>query len=81
MPSGNVTSTRTGPSAPAPSASAAALTPPRTSWVGSNCRCMLLPSTIANAGAARVSRNAEATNADSHGRRITQPVHRVQNRD
>ncbi len=81
MPSGNVTSTRTGPSAPAPSASAAALTPPRISWVGSNWRCMLLPSTIENAGAASVSRNADAASADSHGRRITQPVHRLQNRD
>ena len=81
MPSGKVTSTRTGPSAPAPSASAAALTPPRISWVGSNCRCMLLPSTIANAGAARVSSNADASSADNHGRRITAPVQRVQNRD
>src|ERR1700682_3726873 len=42
---------------------------------------MLLPSNIENAGAARVSRNAAATSADNHGRRMTQPVHRVQNRD
>ena len=72
---------RTGPSAPAPSASAAALTPPRISCVGSNCRCMLLPSTIENAGAASANNNADAPSADNHGRRITHPVHRVQNRD
>ena len=81
LPSGNVTSTRTGPSAPGPSASAAALTPPRISWVGSNCRCMLLPSIIENAGAASASNTAAAPSADSHGLRITQPVQRVQNFD
>ena len=42
---------------------------------------MLLPSTIENAGAASVSSSAVAPSADNHGRRITQPVHRVQNRD
>src|SRR5689334_1936029 len=42
---------------------------------------MLLPSTIENAGVASISRNAAATSADSHGRRITHPVHRLQNRD
>ena len=81
LPSGNVTSTRTGPSAPGPSASAAAFTPPRISWVGSNCRCMLLPSTIENAGAASASSSVAAASADTHGLRITQPVQRVQNRD
>ena len=81
LPSGKVTSTRTGPSAPGPSATAAALTPPRISWVGSNCRCMLLPSVIENAGAASVSSSAAAARADAQGRRITQPVHRVQNLD
>ena len=81
LPSGKVTSTRTGPSAPGPSASAAAFTPPRISCVGSNCRCMLLPSTIENAGAARASNSAAAASADTHGRRITRPVQRDQNRD
>ena len=80
-PPGKLTSTRTGPSAPGPSASAAALTPPRISWVGSNCRCMLLPSTIEKAGAASTSSSAAAPSAAIHGRRITQPVQRVQNRD
>ena len=42
---------------------------------------MLLPSTIENAGAASASRSTVAPSADIHGRRITQPVHRVQNRD
>ena len=56
--------------------------PPRISWVGSNWRCRLLPSVMANAGAASVSsRTAVAPSADSHGRRITQPTQRVQNRD
>ena len=42
---------------------------------------MLLPSTIENAGAAITSRTAVADNADSHGRRMTSPTQRVQNRD
>src|ERR1700722_4716551 len=42
---------------------------------------MLLPSTIENAGAASVSSSIAAASADSHGRRITEPVHRLQNRD
>src|SRR6202008_493372 len=79
--SGNVTSTFTGPSAPGPSAWAAAVIPPRISWVGSNWRCKLLPSVIAKAGAASVSRNAAAVSADSQGLRITQVTQRVQNRD
>ncbi len=49
--------------------------------MGSNWRCRLLPSVIANAGAARVSSSAVAAIADSHGLRITQPTQRVQNRD
>src|ERR1044071_3611348 len=81
LPSGKLTRTRTGPSAPGPSASAAAFTPPRISWVGSNCRCMLLPRTIENAGAASTSNSADAPSAAIQGRRITQPVQRVQNRD
>ena len=80
-PSGKVTRTRTGPRAPGPSASAAAATPPRTSWEAGNCRCRLLPSTIENAGAARISRTAVAARAETHGRRITAPTQRVQNRD
>src|SRR4029079_14095690 len=73
--------TRSGPSAPEPSPWAAALTPPRISWGGSNWRCMLLPSTIENAGTASVNSRADATSADNHGRRIPQPAHRLQNRD
>src|SRR5690349_20172363 len=42
---------------------------------------MLLPCTIENAGAARVSSSTDAPSAAIHGRRITQPVQRVQNRD
>ena len=78
---GNETRMRTGPSAPGPRASAAAATPPRISWEDGNCRCMLLPSTMPNDGAARRSRNAAADSADTHDRRITMPTHRVQNRD
>jgi hypothetical protein len=42
---------------------------------------MLLPSTIENDGAASVSSRTEAASAEAHGRRMTQPVHRLQNRD
>lgn len=42
---------------------------------------MLLPSTIENAGVANSSRTVVADAADTHGRRITVPTHRVQNRD
>ena len=42
---------------------------------------MELPSTIANAGAARASSAAVAASAEAHGRRITVPTQRVQNRD
>src|SRR6201997_2620639 len=80
-PSGNATSTRTGPSPPGPSARAAALTPPRISCVGGNCRCMLLDRVIDSAGAARVSSSTAAPSADAHGLRITQPIQRLQNGD
>ena len=79
--SGKVIRMRSGPSAPGPSASAAAATPPRISWEEGNCRCMLLPSSIEKAGAAMISRNVVAATADTHGRRITAPTQRVQNRD
>ena len=81
LPSGKVSRIRTGPSAPGPSASPAAATPPRISWEDGNCRCMLLPSSIENVGAATSSRTAVAVSADAHGRRITMPTQRVQNRD
>ena len=42
---------------------------------------MLLPSCIANAGAASIRSTAAAAAADAHGRRITMVTHRVQNRD
>ena len=42
---------------------------------------MLFPSTIENAGTANVSSSTDAPSAATHGRRITQPVQRVQNRD
>src|SRR5580693_3763627 len=73
-PSGKVTSTCTGPSAPDPSASAAADTPARISCDESNCRSRLLPSTIDRAGTAMAMRTADAANAETHGRRITQPT-------
>ncbi len=78
---GKVTSTRIGPSAPGPRASAAAAIPPRISWEDGNCRCRLLPSVIEKAGAASISSTAVAAAADAHGRRITAPTQRVQNRD
>ena len=80
-PSGNVTSTCTGPSAPGPSAWAAAATPARISCEESNWRSKLLPSTIEAAGTAMTSSTADAASADIHGRRITHPTQRVQNRD
>ena len=73
-PSGKVTSTCTGPSAPGPSASAAADTPARISCDESNWRSRLLPSTIDSAGTAIAIRTADAAIADAHGRRITQPI-------
>ena len=76
-----VTRIRTGPSAPGPSASAAAATPPRISWEDGNCRCRLLPSTMPKAGAARISSTTVAAVADAQGRRMTAPTQRVQNRD
>src|SRR6202049_3665280 len=81
LPSGNSTSTRIGPSAPGPSASAAALTPPRSSCVGANWRCMLFDSVIASVGAASVSSTSEAPSAEAQGRRITKAIQRVQNGD
>ena len=42
---------------------------------------MLLPSIIENAGAANASSTTAAATADSHGRRMTQPVQRLQNLD
>ncbi len=80
-PSGKLTSTRIGPSAPGPSAWAAAPTPARISWDESNWRSRLLPSTIDPAGTAMMSSTTDAATADAHGRRITQPIHRFQNRD
>ena len=80
-PSGKVTSTRIGPSAPGPSAWAAAPTPARISCDESNWRSRLLPSTIEDAGAAMTSRTIDAASADIHGRRITHPIQRFQNRD
>ena len=78
---GKDTRMRTGPRAPGPRASAAAATPPRISWDDGNCRCRLLPSTMPKAGAARINRHVVAAAADTHGRRMTVPTHRVQNRD
>src|SRR6202022_4157129 len=80
-PPGNSTSPRIGPGAPGPSASAAALTPPRISCVGANWRCMLFDSVIASAGAASVSSSSDAPSADTQGLRITQAIQRVQNGD
>jgi hypothetical protein len=80
-PSGKVTSTRMGPSAPGPRAWAAAPTPARISCDESNWRSRLLPSTIEAAGAAITSRTSDAARAEIHGRRITQPIQRFQNRD
>ena len=79
--SAKVTSTRTGPSAPGPSACAAALTPPRISWSGSNWRSMLLPRLIQAAGAAMMIRKIAANNAVSHGRCMVRSVQRLQNGD
>ena len=73
-PSGKVTSTCTGPSAPGPSASAAADTPARISCDESNWRSRLLPNTIDSAGTAIAIRTADAVIADAHGRRITPPI-------
>src|SRR5581483_5185534 len=42
---------------------------------------MLLANVIDSAGAASVSSSADAASADAHGRRITQPIHVVQNGD
>ena len=80
-PSGKLTSTCTGPSAPGPNASAAADTPARISCAELNCRSRLLPSTIERAGTAMTIRTADAANAEIHGRRITSPIQRLQNRD
>lgn len=80
-PSGKLISTRIGPSAPGPSAWAAAPTPARISCDESNWRSRLLPSTIDAAGAAITSSTSDAASADIHGRRITQPIHRFQNFD
>ncbi len=76
-----MTSTWTGPSAPGPSAWAAAATPERISCDESNWRSKLFPITIDVAGAAMTIRTAEAASAATHGRRITHPTQRVQNRD
>ncbi len=80
-PSGKLISTRMGPSAPGPRAWAAAPTPARISCDESNWRSRLLPSTIDDAGAAITSSTSDAASADIHGRRITQPIQRFQNRD
>ena len=80
-PSGKVTSTCTGPSAPGPSASDAADTPARISCDELNWRSRLLPNTIDSAGTAIASSTADAVSADAHGRRITPPIQCVQNRD
>src|SRR5277367_451522 len=80
-PSGKVTSTCTGPSAPGPSASDAADTPARISCEELNWRSRLLPNTIDSAGTAIASSTADAVSADAHGRRITPPIQCVQNRD
>ncbi len=42
---------------------------------------MLLPSTMPKAGAATISNRAVADSAEAHGRRMTEPTQRVQNRD
>ena len=80
-PSGKVTSTWTGPSAPGPSASEAADTPARISCDELNWRSKLLPNTIDIAGTAIASSTADAAAAEAHGRCITQPIQCVQNRD
>ena len=76
---GNDTGMRTGPSARGPAP--ARQPPPAPDLVGGReLSCMLLPSTMPNAGAAARA-EAVADNADTHGRRITVPTQRVQNRD
>src|ERR1700749_220488 len=80
-PSGKVINTRIGPSAPGPSASPAAPTPARISCAESNWRSRLLPNTIDDAGAAMSSKMSAAASAEIHGRRITPPIQRFQNRD
>src|ERR1700722_17984227 len=70
-----------GPSAPGPSAWDAPATPARISCEESNWRSKLLPSTIDAAGAAIRSTPAVAASDDIHGRRITDPTQRFQNRD
>src|ERR1700729_4355864 len=70
-----------GPSAPGPSAWDAPAPPARISCEESNWRSKLLPSTIDAAGAAISSSTAVAASDDIHGRRITDPTQRFQNRD